>query len=188
MTDANQQLSGPDAWPDARGVGVEGAAGDWWGLLVGIPWFAGVVHDPWQVAALGASQGRLLVMLRDPVARFATDPVIGSARASANASFQRGLYADALLRLWRVVPREQVLVLQQERCLHDTAGELARTIRFLGLEASAFRAPDVRPAMAPAGPLRDDQHRTLAREYAPQNRRLAALVPELDLDLWESAT
>jgi hypothetical protein len=171
---------------DALGIGVEGAAGEWWCSLIGIPWSGAVIHDPWQVQALkDTGPARLIVMLCDPLARFVTDPVSGPARASANASFQRGLYADLLVRLWRVVLPDRVLVLQQERCLTNPAGELARTRDFLGLDGA--RSSTSTPPPSPFAPLRPDQHRTLARAYAPENRRLAALLPDLDMSLWESA-
>jgi hypothetical protein len=167
------------------GIGVEGAAGDWWGSLVGVPWSSDLIHDPWKVAALADADAHWLVMLCDPVVRFAADPVTGAVRASANASFQRGLYADLLLRLWRIVPRERVLVLQQERCEIDPAGERARTLRFLELDIEPAPAASEPPSSEPATSLRDDQRRALARAYVAENRRLAALVPDLDLGLWE---
>ena len=46
----------------------------------------------------------------------------------------RGIYADQLQRLWNAFPREQVLVLQYERCVADPASELRRTYAFIGLE------------------------------------------------------
>ncbi len=90
-----------------------------------------------------APEARLLVLLRDPVERFRSGRTLAenrftvgsTARAAANAAFNRGLYADQLLRLWRVFPREQVLVLQYELCVADAPGQLARTFDFLGLGA-----------------------------------------------------
>ena len=173
---------------DPMGIGVEGAAGDWWGSLVGIPWFGDVIHDPWKLAALGNPDGaRLLVMLRDPVARFAVDQVAGAARAAANASFQRGLYADLLLRLWRLCHASRCWCSSRSDASRDAAEELARTVEFLELDVAS---PPATPRRHPASlrrPLRDDQRRILARAYAPENRRLASLVPDLDLALWEPA-
>jgi hypothetical protein len=186
MTDAFPQISAPGGLARACGIGVAGSAGDWWSVLAGVPWLGDAIHDPWKLAALGSPDARLLVMLCDPLARFATDQVVGPVRASANASFQRGLYADLLMRLWRVVPREQVLVLQQERCVRDTKTELTRTLEFLKPHGRPLDTLPSPPSKSPTS-LRDDQRRTLARAYAPENQRLASLVPDLDLDLWEPA-
>jgi hypothetical protein len=171
---------------DALGIGVEGAAGDWWCSILGLEWRSGLIHDPWRLADLrrDAPATRLLVMLRDPVARFTADQVTGPVRASANASFERGLYADLLSRLWRLFPRDQVFVLQQERCQRDPAAELAKTTAFVGLEATAAAPPT--PPLTPAPSLRPDQRLVLARRYARENLRLATLVPDLELALWEA--
>ena len=111
--------------------------------------------DAWTPALLreAAPEARLLVLLRDPVERFRSGRTLAenrltvgsTARAAANAAFNRGLYADQLLRLWRAFPREQVLVLQYERCVADARAQLARTFVFLGLE------PDVPSAWIPDG-------------------------------------
>ena len=93
--------------------------------------------DAWTPRLLrrAAPDARLLVLVRDPVERFRSGRTLAenrltvgsTARAAANAAFGRGLYADQLLRLWRVFPREQVLVLQYERCVADARSELRRT-------------------------------------------------------------
>ena len=107
-------------------------------------WTPGYMLDAWTPALLreAAPEARLLVMLRDPVERFQSGRTLAenrmtvgsTARAAANAAFNRGVYADQLLRLWRAAPREQVLVLQYERCIADPRGQLARTFEFIGLE------------------------------------------------------
>ncbi len=84
-----------------------------------------------------APEARLLVLLRDPVERFRSGRTLAenrftvgsTARAAANAAFNRGLYADQLLRLWRAFPREQVLVLQYERCVADAASAAGAHVR-----------------------------------------------------------
>ena len=155
--------------------------------------------DPWTPPLLrrAAPDAMLLVLLRDPVERFRSGRTLAenrltvgsSTRAAANAGFQRGVYADQLLRLWRAFPREQVLVLQFERCVRDPAGELRRTFAFLGLAPDATATIDVaRVINESAGPKVDlsiEQRDTLVARYAPENRRLAALLgDDLDLSLW----
>jgi hypothetical protein len=167
------------------------------GKLAG-EWTPGYMLDPWTPRSLrhAAPAARLLVLLRDPVERFRSGRTlaenrltVGSTpRAAANAAFNRGVYADQLLRLWRAFPREQVLVLQYERCVRDGRGELARTFRFLGLDTEPLDDIDVgRRVNETRGSkvtLQPWQMRTLAERYAPENARLAALVPDLDLKLW----
>lgn len=161
-------------------------------------WTPGYMLDAWTPPLLrqAAPQARLLVLLRDPVERFRSGRTLAegrfvveaSPRAAANAAFNRGLYADQLLRLWRAFPREQVLVLQYERCVADPRGELSRTFDFLGL------GPEIPDGLEPNGrvnasvgqrvALSEWQTAELTRRYAPENERLAQLVPDLDLSLW----
>ena len=161
-------------------------------------WTPGYMLDVWTPALLhrAAPEARLLVLLRDPVERFRSGRTLAenrltvgsTARAAANAAFNRGIYADQLLRLWAAFPREQVLALQYERCVADPAGELRRTYEFIGLEAEIPDGLDVAARVnASRGPkitLSAWQEDQLVRRYAPENERLATLLPELDLSLW----
>lgn len=169
------------------------------GILSG-EWTPGYMLDAWTPALLreAAPDARLLVLLRDPVERFRSGRTLAenrftvgsTARAAANAAFNRGLYADQLLRLWRVFPRQQVLVLQYERCVADPRGELARTYAFLGLgsELPAGLDPEqrVNESRGPKVRLSEWQQHELARRYTPENERLARLLPDLDLALWSA--
>ena len=161
-------------------------------------WTPGYMLDAWTPRLLrrAAPDARLLVLVRDPVERFRSGRTLAenrftvgsTARAAANAAFGRGLYADQLLRLWRAFPREQVLVLQYERCVADTLAELRRTFAFLGLDPGAAGGiavgVRVNASQGPKAALTAWQEDVLARRYAPENERLAALVPDLDLALW----
>jgi hypothetical protein len=161
-------------------------------------WTPGYMLDAWTPPLLrqAAPDARLLVLLRDPVERFRSGRTLAerrfvveaTPRAAANAAFSRGLYADQLLRLWRAFPSERVLVLQYERCVADPPGELSRTFDFLGLRP---RIPDglalnerVNASPGQKVALSDWQTAELTRRYAPENERLAQLVPDLDLSLW----
>ncbi|MFV2064259.1 MAG: sulfotransferase [Chloroflexota bacterium] len=162
-------------------------------------WTPGYMLDAWTPAALrqAAPEARLLVLLRDPVERFRSGRTLAenrftvgsTARAAANAAFNRGLYADQLLRLWSAFPRERTLVLQYESCVADTRAQLLRTFDFLGLEPEAADPDLARRFNASPGPkvvLDSWQEDVLARRYAPENERLAILVPELDLSMWRA--
>jgi hypothetical protein len=161
-------------------------------------WTPGYMLDAWtpKLLARAAPGARLLVLLRDPVERFRSGRTLAenrftvgsTARAAANAAFNRGLYADQLLRLWAAFPREQVLVLQYERCVADPASELRRTYAFIGLDPVIPEGLDlsgrVNESRGPKVTLSAWQEDQLVRRYAPENERLATLLPDLDLSLW----
>ncbi len=161
-------------------------------------WTPGTILQPWALEQLrvAAPQARLLVLLRNPVARFRSAMALTEGRltlrwdatAAAGGAFARGLYADQLLRLWNVFPRGQVLVLQYERCVADTRAELDRTARFIGLDPGRLPEPATSTPLnaSKAGSFRltGRQEQVLIERYAPENERLGRLVPELDLDLW----
>jgi hypothetical protein len=164
-------------------------------------WSPGYILDPWTPPLLrrAAPAARLLVLLRDPVERFGAAVAAGApdgagrpgaSRAAANAAFARGLYADQLVRLWRVFPREAVLVLQLERCVAEPEVELSRTFAFLGLDPApaGVIAAGAGPGPAAAPAMRGGQRSTLVAAYAPENARLARLLrDDLDPALWASA-
>jgi hypothetical protein len=164
-------------------------------------WTPGYMLDAWTPSLLriAAPDARLLVMLRDPVERFRSGRTLAenrftvgsTARAAANAAFNRGIYADQLLRLWAAFPREQVLVLQYEQCVAEPRRQLERTFRFIGLDgqipADIDPAARVNESRGPKISLSPWQEEQLRRRYAPENERVAALLPELDLSLWQPA-
>jgi hypothetical protein len=168
------------------------------GKLAG-EWTPGYMLHYWTPAQLRAAapDARLLVLLRDPVERFRSGLTLTenrmtfawSARGAANGGYHRGIYADQLLRLWQAFPREQVLILQYERCVRDPVGELRRTFTFIGADpapASGIAVERrINETRGEKVPLTDEQLRILAEHYAPENERLGRLVPELDLDLWQ---
>jgi hypothetical protein len=163
-------------------------------------WTPGYMLDVWTPRLLrqAAPDARLLVLLRDPVERFRSGRTLAenrftvgaTARAAANAAFNRGIYADQLQRLWSAFPREQVLVLQYERCVADPAAELRRTYEFIGLDPGIPAGLDlggrVNESRGPKVTLSAWQEEQLVRRYAPENERLAALLgDDLDLSLWK---
>lgn len=191
-----------DRWRDGLDEAGVSAYHAWFprptGCLVG-EWTPGYMLDAWVAPLLrrSAPDARLLALLRDPVARFGAgqredegrERLGVTPRAAANASFSRGLYADQVLRLWSSYPRDRVLVLQVERCLREPRSQLRRTYAFLGLDPDVADEVDVRlpfdpPQASPRLELATQQAAALARAYAPENARLAELLPDLDLGLW----
>jgi hypothetical protein len=145
-------------------------------------------------------------MLLDPVARFRMMIADSWRRRSANErthnraaetdflsnSVPRGRYLSQLENLYRHFPRDQVLVLQYERCVKDPAGEYARTLRFLGVDDS------FRPDRFHDGALQQFRRRLgLARRRLtggrrperpqrldrPEQRRLSELWPDIEAPL-----
>jgi hypothetical protein len=167
-------------------------------------WTPRYALDAWTPGLLRrvAPDARLLLMVNDPVERFrahmatfgpgdGTHPTVDAAGP--------GRYALLLRDLLRHFPREQILVLQTERCMEEPEEEYARTLRFLGV------SDDHRPAgleaasrrMAQPGPfggkwwkrpLQGGIWPDLAEAFHtvldPEIEEFAAMVPEIDLALW----
>ena len=164
------------------------------GWLAG-EWTPRYLLDDWTPGQLrrAAPDTRLLVMLRDPVERYRSGMthhlntgVTLHPRFVVEA-IARGHYRLQLDRLLRHFPREQVLMLQYERCVADPSGQLARTYRFLGVEPSFLPDDLSTPVLAARGPkiaMGPERRAELRLEYADGVRRLADEWPELDMSLW----
>jgi Sulfotransferase domain len=160
-------------------------------------WTPDYLHQPWvpPLVAKAAPDTRLLLLVRDPVERFRSGLAhhrrhTGRLTADVHAdAVARGLYGRWLERWLEHVPRDRVLVLQYERCVIDPAGQLERTYAFLGLPPST--PPGLRTRVSASGelaPLEPDARRRLAEVYGADVHLLSTLAPELDLDLWPSAS
>jgi hypothetical protein len=105
-------------------------------------WTPRYMTDPWtpRLLARAAPDARVLVLLRDPIERFASGlsqrrKIDGwRIQLAALEAIERGRYASHLRVLLRHLPAEQVLVLQYERCVADPVGEYRRTLRHLGAD------------------------------------------------------
>ena len=162
------------------------------GMMTG-EWTPDYLHLGWvpPLLADAAPQARLLVLLRDPVERFRSGLSHhrghrGEVTAETSGdALVRGFYGRSLVEWTRHFPREQILVLQYERCVLEPAAELQRTYRFLNLPP--FMPDEVRElvnARRAHVALPDDAHRRLRELYAPDVLTLAAATPEIDLSLW----
>src|SRR5215211_235093 len=162
-------------------------------------WTPRYMFDFWSMRLLrdAAPDARILVILRDPVERFQSGFAMRRRRGitrgrtldAISSAVARSAYADQLLRVFEVYPREQVLILQYERCRANQMAEMERTLRFLGLEPidapcdqliEKSRAPRQKPA------LPGEMHADLVARLRPDVERLAALCPEIDVSLWPS--
>lgn len=163
-------------------------------------WTPRYMFDFWSPPLLvqAAPQAKILVMLRDPVERYRSGLAHDLSRGAgpragmAQDHFERGLYHAQLERLLHHLPRDQILVLQYERCVTSPRRELERTYRFLGLDEPDFAPPDLaRPVNATssdkpvvAGAVRS----TLRSAYELDVRLLLEAFPEIDVDLWPNFT
>lgn len=135
---------------------------------------------------------RLIVSLRDPVERYhseihrlATYFTPGT-NAGTHRPLHRGFYHRQLMRVLEFFDRDQLLLLQYERCVRDPVPELEKTFRHIGLE------PEVRPQAltkrVSGGGDREDlaaeERELLVEMYRPEVEAIARDFPEIDVDLW----
>jgi hypothetical protein len=144
---------------------------------------------------LAAPEAKLLLLLRDPVERYVSalahmlmydEPIRKRAFAKV---YRAGLYGRQVKRLLRCFPREQVLILQYERCVAEPEAELARTYAFLGLDTGFVPEGIARPRHETTveKPILPPRFRArLVEGYRRDAARLTALWPELDLGVWRS--
>lgn len=174
-------------------------------------WTPDYVHQAWTPMLLqrAAPDAKLLVMLVNPVERYAATVAERRRKGdrdnqpSLAESLARGLYTEQLRSLLDYYAREQVLVLQFERCVKEPIAQYERTLEFLGVDRD-FRPETMRrsplqrarlkfgaaeePAVgAPErrrAELWPDTEIPLIKELAEDVAELHALVPDLDLSLW----
>ena len=142
-------------------------------------WTPRYMHDGWPIRQIhqAAPQARILVLLRDPVDRYASgyarenrlarergEPGIHPAMVEQQVA--RGFYAVQVERVLETFGRERVLILQYERCRTEYERQLERTYAFLGLD------PSFRPAGRRSAP-REPRERDLSTS---ERRRLARRV------------
>ena len=156
-------------------------------------WSPGYLTDFWvpEMLAAAAPRARILVLLCDPVERYAMARARAAGRGKAAwddrdalGAFQRGLYAEQLRRWLAGFPRDQVLVLQEEACRNQPDEQLERTLAFIGLEGGQLGPGGAAAPERVLGPLPESARSALVEAYAPDRAELATLVPELDFGLW----
>jgi hypothetical protein len=163
-------------------------AGEW------TPRYMYDAHTP-ALLRVAAPDARLLVMLRDPIARFRSGFAHALARGVArddawDDAFHRGMYHAQLRNVFASYPRDQVLVLQFERCVAAPAEMLGATFAFLGL--APFTPPTLaRPVnrgAAPAPALSDHEMDNLRAAYADDVAALVSEMPQVDPSLWPTVS
>jgi hypothetical protein len=161
-------------------------SGEWTPDYLGMPWVPPLV-------SLAAPQAKLLVLLRDPVDRVSSG--LAHARrdrgritlADQKDAVVRGFYHEPLRWWLRHFAREQVLVLQFERCLHDPVGQISRTYEFLELDPFVPQTLEEKVNPSSDVPRMDeDIRKRLIELYLPDVRALCKSFPEIDLCLWSN--
>jgi hypothetical protein len=163
--------------------------GEWTPLYASAPWIPALL-------AQAAPAARLLVVLRDPVERYLSglelDIEVARKRGAPLSryapleAFSRGFYHAQLLGLLRHFEREQLLVLQYERCTREPRAQLRRTYEFLGLGDLDF-TPDLEARFRhqPEKPSLDERARAAyVSAYTEDVLALAREFGEIDLRLW----
>lgn len=158
-------------------------------------WTPRYLYDGWALPQLrhSAPDAKILVILRDPVERYASGLTLQHQwgqkfdRNFLQHSFQRGLYASQLERLFSIYPVEQVMVLQFEQCLAAVGPQLRRTFDFLGLDGDHVppraQEPQSKSEIAKVQ-LSSAHEEWLVASYRADVSRLLDLVPDLDGSLW----
>ena len=167
----------------------------------------GYLYQPWVPPMLKhvAPNAKLIVLMRDPVERYISNLGLlkraGALKGEVGAgelgtrehrvveAMERSRYATQLAWWLEHFPREQMLLLQYERCVADAQSQLDRTYEFLGLRgqnASVQEIARARKKSTEHVELPDSSREWLGQYYADDVRRLLELTPDLDLSLWKS--
>jgi hypothetical protein len=158
------------------------------------------------MVAEAAPDAQAIVLLRDPLERYVSglshqdrggligddeggDRLFGDRLRVVTDAISRGQYATQLEWLIEAFPRDRLLVLQYERCASDPAAQLSRTYAFLGLpdhvlDKAVLTQPRNMAKLEKVG-IPQEHVDLLRRYYRPEVKRLKALVPDLDLELWK---
>jgi hypothetical protein len=164
-------------------------AGEWTPRYIVDYWTPGLISDL-------APTAKILVMLRDPVDRLISGVSytqeggrVGAVQL--NLQLLRSQYCAQLENVLNYFPREQILILQYEKCVADIQRELNRTLEFLGLDPG--KLPFSPSMQRPVNELRADRvtfsDRSLAAARTalqPDLQRLGHKFPDVDQSLWRS--
>lgn len=181
----------------ARSPGQQ--CGEWTPNYMASPYTIGLIKQ-------AVPDAKILVMVRDPIARFESGynhefkrrfgGIIGprirmsvvKQYALRKESIWNGMYGAQLEVVFDHFPREQVLVLQYEQCRDEPEAEIARTYRFLGLDdayrpAGLDRTVNLQRRIVDR--LSEQARAKLVTLYRTDVERLVSLVPEaIDLSRW----
>jgi hypothetical protein len=109
-------------------------AGEWTPRYMGDAWALRLVRR-------AAPDTKVLVLLRDPIERYRSGVIHRATRGRdrrreliSSDAIERGRYGTQTRRLLELFGKEQLLVLQYERCVLDPIGQYRRTLAHLGVD------------------------------------------------------
>jgi hypothetical protein len=168
-----------------------GLAGEW------TPDYMYHIWAPKQLAQ-SAPHTKILVCLRDPFDRYLSElrhwVALGLDRSNlgrvSDLAQARSLFSYPITQIFNYFARDQVLILQHERCIEEPQGQLRRTYEFLDLRDADF-LPDNLCIDARINVTPDEielpralTDRSLASAFAADAKRLTDIEPEIDLRYW----
>jgi sulfotransferase family protein len=160
-------------------------------------WTPRYICDFWvpPLIARAAPNAKLLVLLRDPVARYLSGVRHGVQLANLPVhvaerdAFWRGMYHAQLRNYLRFFPTERILVQLYEKCLAEPEREAQRLFEFLELDRVEFRPPNFdvtyNPSRGESFSATPSALEALTELYRDD---MAALADDFDVDLgwWKS--
>ncbi len=159
-------------------------------------WTPGYICEFWvpPLMAMAAPDAKLIVLLRDPIARYESGVRHGlyiehmKLRSAQRDAYERGRYFDQLSMFLRHYPAEQILLLQYEHCIAEPLKQIQRTYEFLGLDPVDFVPPNLtvmfNESRGPRYKSPDSVLENLVELYRPDVAKLKATWPDLDLSVW----
>lgn len=115
--------------------------------------------------------------LAGEIDRMRDDPAYESFSHRHHSYRHRGHYAEQLERVFALIPRSQVHVIDSAAFFSEPAAEYARLIAFLGLRP--FEPAFSRRNARMAGPMAEQTRQMLQEYFVPHNTRLAKLLGQL---------
>lgn len=162
-------------------------------------WSPRYMYDFWTppMLRMAAPDTKILVLLRDPLERLISGLshiMFWGSDLDASAmdhQFRRGLYWQQLQTLVSYFDRDQILILQYEKCVNDVTNEARRTFEFLGVDPDKCQpSPGWTRQIGPKHPkpaLNGATRDALRHAYKADLQRLLSDFPSLDGSLWPSA-
>ena len=146
-----------------------------------------------------APNAKILVLLRDPVERYRSGVGQWQKRkerrgkrlnlwAGRKDAYARSFYGFTLQRYVEAFGRDQMLILQFEKCRENPAREYRKTLAFLGLrdwlpDEDVLGKP-VNVSRKRPSPKALDEPADLVESLEDDVRLLLSFAPEIDLSLW----
>lgn len=145
-----------------------------------------------QVLKAIAPDTQLIIILRDPVERYISHinflPQKKVPFEKITRAFGRGLYFNQVCHFFQYFNKEQILILQYEKCCASPEEELKRTYNFIGVDDS-FKPSGIARVLNSTSAihsLSSATRQTLTDAYKNDVDNLCNKFPEIDRSLWKN--